>query len=186
MGMTNSLMDVMNEVSSALDNGSFAPSLSKASSTPVGEMEAFRQLDPLLASLYKEFQNAKQIRIQAAQEYGANDAMTDMAQLAEDSAWCAMQTRYMEVRADRAMMREAQAIMEQSLRECEREEKEKAEQEALVLLAKMQMVQAMQSRETSGHGNVELWMALLILFTRNFPVLGFPYYATHQFNKLAA
>lgn len=188
MGTTKNLMDVMNEVSSALDAGSFASVPSKVSSAPLGEMEAFRQLDPLFAALHKEYLDTKRIRIQAVQEYGADDAMTELAQWAEDSAWCAMQTRYMEVRADRVMMNEAQAMMATSAREHERADKERKEQEALVLLAKMQMIHSMQERQKreDEKGVAGLWMALLILFTKDFPVFGFPYHATHQFNRLAA
>lgn len=62
------------------------------------------------------------------QKNGHDDPMAEMAAEAEDSAWCRMQTRYLELRSERQLMARAQRLMrEEELKDAKekREEKKK-------------------------------------------------------------
>lgn len=83
----------------------------RSTTSALTELQAFQILDPLLARLHKEYLDAKDHRAKAIKDFGQDDPMTDMAMLVEDSAWCAMQARYMELRADRVLMAKAQTLM---------------------------------------------------------------------------
>lgn len=87
---------------------------------PLSELEAFIRLDPVLADLNKQFLDAKSNHQKAAQKHGCRDCLTEIAGEREDSAWCAMQTRYIELRRQREMMERAQRMMRQA--ECDLEE----------------------------------------------------------------
>lgn len=92
---------------------------------PLSELEAFSQLDELLDDLNKQYLDAKAYCQQLVAQFGKDDAMVNVAMDMEDSAWCAMQTRYLEVRLSRVMMLEVQSMMRLKLREIE-EKKERA------------------------------------------------------------
>lgn len=79
--------------------------------TPLTELEAFARLDPLLADLHKDFLNTKKNYDTLAARFGADDAMALVAADSMDSAWCAMQTRLLELRAQRILMHRAQRLM---------------------------------------------------------------------------
>jgi len=77
----------------------------------MSELEAFIRLDPLLADLHKEFLDTKHNRKKLMAENGCDDPMASVAADLEDSAWCRMQTRYLELRDQRVLMRRAQRLM---------------------------------------------------------------------------
>lgn len=91
------------------------------------EFEAFIALDPLLASLNKDYKTARSQRKDLQTTFGADDPMVDIALDMEDSAWCAMQARYLELRKEKETMRRAQSLM----RSLEEERIEQAIQEKL-------------------------------------------------------
>ncbi len=104
-----SLQDVMNTVARQLD--ALVPQQGRSGSRDtLGELEIFASLDPLLGDLQRQYNDARYTRRTQEKMFGTDDPMGDVARDMEDSAWCAMQTRYMEVRGDRGMMREVQAI----------------------------------------------------------------------------
>lgn len=179
MGTDKNLHQVLNEVSLQLDRGVPVSAPPKA----LDELQAFVLLDPLLAGLHKQYQDARQHRLQSVKEYGKGDGMTDMASILEDSAWCAMQTRYMEVRANRSLMAKAQKIMEETRLDEERAKKEEKEREARQALEQMQLFAHMHERKEESE--VGLWLALLMMyghqqnFFRN-------YHPSYSFNRLAA
>lgn len=95
--------------------------------SPLTELEAFIQMDTLLAELNKEFQDVRRHHRELVHKNGPDDPMARVAADLEDSAWCAMQTRLLELRSQRILMRKAQRLIHQARREEEeREEKKRA------------------------------------------------------------
>ncbi len=150
----------------------------------LGEMEAFAALDPLLADLNKQYLDARENRVQVLKDFGADEPMSEMALLVEDSAWCAVQTRYMELRAQREMMAQAQAMMQQARMEEELEVKAQKEREADEQYKQLQFVAQMTERK-KGTDASGLWLALYVLFFMDQQSFR-SYHASHQFNRLAA
>ncbi len=77
----------------------------------LSELEAFILLDDTLEALHKQYMDAKAQRKELVALCGRDDAMTVVAIDMEDSCWCAMQTRYIELRAVGKMMAKAQTMM---------------------------------------------------------------------------
>ena len=181
MGIDKNLHQILNEVSLRIDQGAVA--MSSSAPRALDELQAFVTLDPLLADLHKQYIDARQNRLRAEKEFGKGDGMADMASLLEDSAWCAMQTRYMEVRADRKSMVQAQKIMTETRLEEERLAREEKENEARKALEQMQLFSRMHTpKQDSGVG---LWLALLMLYGNNQNLFR-NYHPSHAFNRLAA
>lgn len=128
MQRDSSLQVILNGVAAAIET--CIPSVVQ----PADELDAFILCDELLASLHKEYLDAKACRIRAREEYGAHDGMTDMAELVEDSAWCAMQTRYMELRENKIIQKKASVLLSQA-RETEERERRATEEESAARLA---------------------------------------------------
>lgn len=173
MGNALCLQSIMNEVGAHI-----AP-------PPVSvltELQAFLCIDPLLARLHKEYQDAKETRSQSEKDFGKDDPMTDMALLVEDSAWCAMQTRYMEVRADRALMAEAQSLMEEERLKSSRRREQEDRNAALRLYNYMETVT--RARRKEAHAVSWLWVFMFLMYDKAFAFR--IYQPTHQFNRLAA
>lgn len=177
MGDGISLHDVMNAVSSHLETV-----LSAASSAPVmDELEAFACHDELLCSLRKQYIDAKDHHRRAVKEYGRHDGMTDMAMMMEDSAWCAMQTRYMELRGNRTMMKKVQTMIEACRLEEARACKAEKEKEALETYAVLQHMARLKKQKND---TALLWVYIL-LFAQSGTQM-FREQTTYQFNRLAA
>lgn len=110
----------MNDMATRLDT--LQPSApEKRSATPLSELAAFLQMDNLLASLNKDYLEAKSQRIELVALYGSDDAMVEVAMDMEDSSWCAMQTRYIELREDRELIERAQRMMRRAEEKIEQE-----------------------------------------------------------------
>lgn len=178
-----SLNTVMNNVASMLDGMLSSALQNTAAREPISDMDAFIQIDPLLAQLHKDFIDARQMRTQAQAEYGADDAMSEMAAYTEDSAWCAMQTRYMELRADRERMMLAQELVAQDIRECEREQREMREQQTLKLYGQMQIYDRMREQRGPSAAQILFFYILLMINPRSI-FDGFQ--PSYSFNRLAA
>lgn len=181
MGKNIALLDIMNIVSGQLDARMANPA--RVSPGALSEMDAFAALDPLLGSLVKRYLDAKSTRMASEKQYGACDGMTDMALIVEDSAWCAMQTRYMEVRGDRAMMKQAQALMEESRLEEEAASTRAKEKQTLQFFEQMQIFLRMQEKARQSY---YLWLAVLFLCHGGNAAGYAPHYTSQQFNRLAA
>ncbi len=116
-----SIQDVMNTVARQLEK---APRRDPSAPRQIlSELEIFASIDPLLGDLQRQYKDARYNRRMHEKTFGADDPMTDVARDTEDSAWCAMQTRFMETRGDRDMMRQMQAI------QCEQHAEERREKE---------------------------------------------------------
>lgn len=112
---------------------------------PLSEMAALASQDDILAHLQKEFLNAKASHDRLLCENGVDDAMTEVAADMMDSAWCAMQTRMMEVRAKGEMMARAQSMMQASIRRMREIEEQQEQKRVLALYHKMQMLQHLKN-----------------------------------------
>lgn len=173
------LNDIMNDVSRRLDIIPDAPHPKPQNA--VNEMEAFRFIDDLLAKLHKEYVDAKEHRIKAQKEFGASDGMTDLSMILEDSAWCAMQTRYMELRGDAGLMKRAREIMEETRRAEEQAHRRKKEAEEMDQWKIVQMIARMKDKQKQDEAI--LWFIILVHAGMNNNV--FRLAPTHKFNALA-
>lgn len=111
---------------------------------PVSELQAFIHLDPTLASLHKQYLDAKAQYESLIAAHGKDDAMAEIAADMMDSAWCAMQTRLLEVRAEPHLMQEAQAMMRLSIKMIEEKHEKEKKKEALALFHKLQILKRME------------------------------------------
>lgn len=110
-----SLQQAMNRVSSGLEQAGLA---SPETAQPLREeIDVFAQYDPLLADLQKQYLDARAVRKRQLESFGAEDPMAEIAADMEDSAWCAMQTRYIELRDERLLMARVQKEMRAERRE---------------------------------------------------------------------
>ncbi len=66
----------------------------------LSEVEAYMAVDPTLASLHKQYMDARRTRLRALEQQGEGSAMADIARDLEDSAQSAMETRMIELRED--------------------------------------------------------------------------------------
>lgn len=107
---------------------------------PLSELEAFISMDEVLAHLQREFLNAKASHERLVRENGADDAMAEVAADMMDSAWCAVQTRLMEVRSKRELMARAQNMMRASAKQAQEKKEQLEQKKALALYEKMQMM----------------------------------------------
>lgn len=148
---------------------------------PLSEMQAFMQLDQLLAQLYKQFLEAKAYRKELSAANGPNDPMTEVALDMEDSAYCAYQTRYIELRQIRDMMARAQQLMRDSAEDAEREKNKEREQKYrdFILMTKIQE----RVNEQNRQGGFEY--AILLLIFNLFPN-GYLYPKQQFHQKMAA
>jgi len=144
-----SLQSIMNDMAA----GTIAPPSSLAAQKPhlpqepLTEIDAFMAQDTLLAHLHKEFLNAQSEHAQLLKANGADDAMTDVAADMMDSAWCAMQTRLMELRRDGVMMRRVQDMMAASKRDIAEAAFKVEQKRSMEFFETMQMMQKMQRIE---------------------------------------
>lgn len=177
----SSLLDIMNEVSARLDRVTAQPLAARHE--PLGELQAFMLLDPLLAGLHKEYLDAKASRMQAQREFGASDGMTDMAVILEDSAWCAMQTRYMELRADPFLHKQANVLVADSYLEKEEQARKRKEEETWRYVQAVQTMVRM--RDEDRRVAAGWWIIAMMYFSQAVPMFR-NHHASHRFNLQAA
>ncbi len=159
-----SLQQVMNDM--AQGAGVNATALRAKSSKPIPkvltELEAFVCIDPLLKHLHQQYVDAKQDRSALTQQYGVNDPMVEIAIDMEDSAWCSMQTRYLELREKRNLMTLAQALIRDSEYAIERVKEKLAREKALELFYYFKMLEKMREVNKPSRA-LEIWLILYAL-----------------------
>ena len=118
------------------------------------------KLDDLLAHLHRQYLEAKSQRQQLVKEHGGDDPMVEIAMDLEDSAYCAFQTRHMELREIRELMAKAQRLMRETEEAIQNEKRKEREQEFrnFIMLAKAQE----KLRERNQRGGFEFAVLLLI------------------------
>jgi len=167
----HSLSDVLNDLA-----GGRAAALAQemGALSPVSEEALFIEQDAVLASLNREYLYARAHHDAARREHGADSPMADIAADALDSAWCAMQTRLMELRRDGAMMRLVQKKLYEAEREAQQIKKEADDKKALDLFHRLEAARIIKEKNKTSH--IYEWLALIIIFHRflrlPFPALG--------------
>lgn len=127
----------------------------------LNELEAFIEIDATLASLNKQYLDAKTQRKALIALHGAEDAMAEIAIDMEDSAWCAMQTRYIELREQRDLMKQAQRLVRQSEIIVEDKKQRKKQNQAFALFQRMQILERVREQRRANIGLVEIAYILL-------------------------
>ncbi|HPD83515.1 MAG: hypothetical protein R3D88_05700 [Alphaproteobacteria bacterium] len=156
-----SLHQIMNDMASRLEV-LHVPASSKRAPTPLSELEAFMQIDDLLMSLNKDYLEAKAQRIELVALYGSEDAMVEVIMDMEDSAWCAMQTRYLELRAERELMERAQRLMRRAEEKIEEEKLREKIYEAHQFAYFVKILEKV--KEMNKTPKIFEWAFLLLLF----------------------
>ncbi len=166
-----SLQDIMNDIAGqrpdAVAQTCQKTAKKKAAAKPLDELQAFIQLDPLLADLHKQYMGAKNNCAELVRAHGSDDVMVDVAMDMEDSAWCMMQTRYLEVRAKRGLMEKAQHLMrvsEHDMRQVAEEDlKQERKKQFDLYLAMLEMFKQQRQKERRlDLGTFEALFVLLI------------------------
>lgn len=112
----------MNEMTQRLDALQSQSVNHQSCHASLSELDAFILMDATLAGLNRQYLEAKSQRKELVKLNGADDPMAEVAMDMEDSNWCAMQTRYLELREDRELMVKAQRMMRESEEKVEQEE----------------------------------------------------------------
>lgn len=167
-----SLNEIMNEMASGSLKGAMGvlnipkPAGSQAPVAPLSELDAFIQMDSLLASLHKDYASAKAQRIELTALYGGEDAMVEVAMDMEDSAWCAMQTRYLELRGQGDLMERAQRLMRQALERIENDKALEKEREAAYKAKQFAhfLKVSQKIKEMNRVPQIFQWAILLLIF----------------------
>ena len=143
-----SIQDVMRDVAAHVEAAPAPqPKLSKKQS--LTELDAFVLMDPLLADLQKDFLDTKARYEELIRKNGQDDPMAQVAADMQDSAWCAMQTRYLELREQRILMRKAQRLMREHDLEEEKAEEKKRREKLTIWLQQLYALRK-QQRKKSG------------------------------------
>ena len=165
------LSDVLNDLA-----GGRVASLAQAAAPAArrGETDIFMDMDGVLASLDRQYRYAKAQHKAARLAHGADSPMADIAGDMEDSAWCAMQTRLMELRADGAMMRAVQKKLREEAREEDEARRALKDKKALDFFNRMEALRLIKRNNTSS--NIYEWLAFVIIMHQivrlPFPALG--------------
>jgi hypothetical protein len=144
-----SLQETLMEVARGLEEQPVAATSQKSAasknrSTGMSELDAFASLDPLLADLQKEFLNTKARAKELVSAHGIDDPMAAIAADLEDSAWCRMQTRYLELRAQRDLMKRVQTMQREEEREAERKERNEKQSKIAAFMHQIFVMQDMR------------------------------------------
>jgi hypothetical protein len=156
-----SLSDLVNELARA-------PSSIGAPNEPVSELdefEAFCQFDTLLSALNKDYLTAKAQRQLQEASFGKDDAMAEIAALAEDSAWCALQTRLLELRRDAALRRQVNEIIRRRKTiALQQKIQEQAKEKADMLRSFFLLMKQKKRAEKENKSNIFEYAVLLFMF----------------------
>lgn len=138
------------------------------------ETDLFSDMDGVLASLDRQYRYAREQHKAARREYGADSPMADIAADMEDSAWCAMQTRLMELRADGEMMQAVQKQQIEEARVAEEARQRAKDKKALDFFNRMEALRLVKKNKTSA--GIYEWLAFVIIlhqiFRLPFPAMG--------------
>lgn len=167
------LSDVLNDLA-----GGRAAALAQniVAASAVREEDFFIEADGIFASLNRHYLDARARHDDARREHGADSPMADIAADALDSAWCAMQTRLMELRANGDLMRSVQSKMREAALEEEREKQAEQDRHALNFFYRIETARVIAERNKTPA--IYEWFAILIIAHRflrlPFPAMGVP------------
>lgn len=192
-----SLNDIMNQMAEGLDPSSLHMSVHDQNqhaeyTEELAEFDAFIRLDETLEGLNKEYLDAKSQHDSLIETFGCDDAMAEIAEDVMDSAWCAMQTRYLEVRAEQTLMKKAQHLMLEATRAIEDAREKKAleksieQGERLIALTRyLDLVRETQRKENKATNDFLLAAIVLIFGLQRFKNMFFHFRDTfnNSFNQ---
>ncbi len=183
--MSRSLNSIMNEMArtqSAM--AKVKPRQAHHGMKALTELEAFRLLDNTLENLHKQYIDAKAQTKELVSLNGTDDAMASVAIDMEDSAWCAMQTRYLELREKRHLMAQAQDMMRRRERQLndlkERVEQSHKQRQARDFMNYLKLMEMIKKKNKTPQ--IFEWLMLFLIFRDKF----FGQHAQqNSYNKLA-
>lgn len=163
----DSILALMNEMA----RGEYAEKLAapKESEKPVQkttEFEVFCAQDPLLRDLNKQFLDAKAYHQKLIQENGQDDPMAEIAADMEDSAWCAVQTRLLELKKEPERVRQVQRIVLESeiaYQECQERLAQKKMKDSMRFFMNMLRFQDQKRQARADSGLVFFVIAMIFL-----------------------
>ncbi len=162
-----SLNQIMNEMAGRLDglcDEVCSRRSQEDSPEALSEQEAFIRMDSLLASLNKQYLEAKQQRKELVALNGTDDAMAEVALDMEDSAWCAMQTRYIELREERELMVQAQRMMRDAEDVAALEVKKDKEKEFGKFISSLKIIEQLRTQERRFNLGAFEAMFIMLIF----------------------
>ena len=164
--VNKSLNSIMNEMACNQSALKSLPQHQAKTLEPLNEIEAFILLDDTLENLHKQYLEAKAQTKELIALNGTDDAMAEIAIDMEDSAWCAMQTRYIELRAKRHLMARAQDMMRHRDKQIE-ELKESAEatnkqRQARDFMNYLKLMEAIKEKNKTPQ--IFEWLILFLIF----------------------
>ena len=113
MGQTTpaTVKDILGQIEKRLKTLEvFDTSAPTVSLDPLSEVGLYISRDKLLADLYRQYLEAQRNYIISVKRHGTQDAMTEIAQYTADSAYCAMETRLIELRGDPEMQAQIERV----------------------------------------------------------------------------
>lgn len=167
----SSLSDVLNDLAGG-QVAALADTLRRTDA--VTELDLFLEQDALLSSLNNQYRFAREHHMAARKEHGRDSPMADIAADMEDSAWCAMQTRLMELRGNGALMRLVQKKLWEAEVAALAARQALKEKKALDFFNRMEAARLAKERNKSTA--IYEWLAVIIIYHRYlrlpFPALG--------------
>lgn len=171
-----SLHDVMNDL---------ARGVGVEPDAPEDDLESFAAIDPLYAQLHREYLQAKSQHDKLVRDNGADDPMADIAADMADSAMCARDTRFIELRrmeaSVQAAARESRARRDDAVAMRAAEKR----QYALDVFYRGQIIQRMKDRRRERDSDMTLLWMMLFIFLGIGPFKPIRPMASTAFNRYA-
>ena len=108
-----SINDILSKIDQRLDDlrmtDMSAPSVSL---DPLSEVGLYITNDPLLADLYRQYLESQKHYIASIQTHGKDAPMTEIASDMSESAFCAMETRLIELREEKELREKVMRVQE--------------------------------------------------------------------------
>lgn len=99
-----SINDILNKIDARLDDLRLTDDTAPiVSLDPLSEVGLYITSDRLLADLYRQYLEAQRNYINSIQDHGKDSPMTEIASDMSESAFCAMETRLIELREEEGM-----------------------------------------------------------------------------------
>ena len=108
-----SINDILHKIDARLDDLRLTDDTAPVVSLdPLSEVGLYITNDRLLADLYRQYLEAQRNYISSIQDHGKNSPMTEIASDMSESAFCAMETRLIELREEEGMAERVMRVQE--------------------------------------------------------------------------
>jgi|MDSW01.1.fsa_nt_gb hypothetical protein len=165
MGQTTpaTIQDILGQIEKRLKTLEvFDTSAPTVSLDPLSEVGLYISRDKLLADLYRQYLEAQRNYIISVKRHGAQDAMTEIAQYTADSAYCAMETRLIELRGNPEMQVQIERVQKKQRAAYESDMKKRQEEYARRGITQPDGIsQQTRHKETNKSSNM-LWFMFMI------------------------